>query len=342
MNAPTIRTLATELGLSRATVAEVLRGSRHFSAETIARVRDAARRAGYRRNPLVGAVMSEIRRSRSQNFRGVIAAVDLNQALPPAADRYNRMLLEGARCRATAMGFKIETCPPVGQALDLKRLEGILQARGIQGIFLLPALLEPDLMRLDWSRFAGIYTDYSIHRPALHAVCSDHSRAMVETLERIERDGYRRAGLVVHRETDQRIQHHWSGAFLGYQRVHAGIGRVPPLVVGRLLRKDFMAWFRRFRPEVVLCHQTEVIAWMESCGAHVPSSHGFVCLNTIDHVRPAAGLDLQPALIGARAVEHLIAQVQRGEFGLPDHPSIVGVPAAWVPGPTYRPRAAAT
>ncbi len=341
VNAPTIRSLAAELGLSRATVAEVLRGSRRFSAKTIARVGEAARRAGYRRNPLVGAVMSEIRRSRTRNFRGVLAAIDLNRELRPAINRYDQLLLDGAQRRATEMGFKIETHPLAGRKLNFNRLDTILQARGIQGIFLFPALVEPDVTQLDWSHFAGIYTDYSIHRPALHAVCPDHSRAMFETLNRIGRNGYRRVGLFVSPEIDHRIQYHWSGAFLGYQRVHPGVGRVPPLLANGVSRQDFIAWFRRFQPDVVLAHQTEVIEWMERCGARVPASHGFVCLNTINQDRPTAGLDLQPGLIGARAVENLIAQVQRGEFGIPDHPSIVGIPALWQDGPTYLPQSSA-
>jgi LacI family transcriptional regulator len=341
MKVPTVRSLAAELGLSRATVAEVLRGSRRFSADTIRRVGEAARRAGYRRNPLVGAVMSEVRRSRSGNFRGVVAAIDLNRELRPAGNRYDRLLLDGAKRRAAEMGFKLETYPPAGQKLDPNRLQAVLQARGIQGIFLLPALREPDLSQLDWSHFAGIYTDYSIHRPALHVVCPDHSRAIVETLHRLERDGFRRVGLVVSSRIDQRIQYHWAGGFLGYRTTHRGVGRVPPLLGEGIRRTAFVAWFRRFRPDVVLAHQAEVVDWMESCGARVPSSHGFVCLNTINQERPTAGLDLQPGLIGARAVENVIAQVQRGEFGIPEHPSIIQIPAVWKAGPTYRARAPA-
>ena len=47
-------------------------------AETVQRVREAAKAAGYEHNPLTGAVMSQLRRSRGQQFRGVLAALEIS------------------------------------------------------------------------------------------------------------------------------------------------------------------------------------------------------------------------------------------------------------------------
>jgi LacI family transcriptional regulator len=87
---------------------------------------------------------------------------------------------------------------------------------------------------------------------------------------------------------------------------------------------------------VVLCHRAEAIEWMESCGASVPRTHGFCCLNIMVNVVPCAGLDLQPWLLGVRGVELLIAQIHRNEYGVPELPSTTTIPAAWVDGPTLR------
>ncbi|MES1168893.1 MAG: LacI family DNA-binding transcriptional regulator, partial [Oleiharenicola lentus] len=69
MSAPTLRTLAKSLGLSRTTISDALRGSPRVKADTVRRVREAAKAAGYEHNPLTGAVMSQLRRSRGQQFR---------------------------------------------------------------------------------------------------------------------------------------------------------------------------------------------------------------------------------------------------------------------------------
>ena len=103
--APTIRALARQLGLSRTTVSEALRGLPRIQQDTAKRVCDAAEKAGYRPNPMASAVMSQIRRSRAQAFRGGLAAVNIDEAGRPLhAQRYHDALIDGARERAVESG----------------------------------------------------------------------------------------------------------------------------------------------------------------------------------------------------------------------------------------------
>lgn len=333
----TIRSLAARLGLSRTTVSDALRSSPRVRAETAKRVWEAAAAAGYRPNPLAGAVMSEIRRSRGQTFRGGLAAIDLDEAdRPAAALRFHEALIDGARKRAAELGYKLQPFLVGRQGVELSRLDTILQSRGIQGVLVLPAWREPDLSRLDWSRYAGIYTDYMIEHPALHAVCCDHYRSITNVLQRLARLGYRRPGLFLQRQQDERLQNRWEGGFLAYQRSHANGSAVPPLIMDDVAKDDFIRWFRRHKPDVILGHHPAAIDWLGECGAKVPSDAGFFCLNLTLDPRPCAGLDLQPRLIGARSMEMLIAQLQRNERGIPDHASTSMIPAHWVEGPTVR------
>src|SRR5476649_797112 len=278
--APTLRSLARTLGLSRTTVSDALRGSPRVDPNTAARVKKAAREAGYRRNPLAGALMSELRRSRGTAFRGVLAAIDFHEPdRPEYGARFHRELVLGAEARATELGFKVEKFVVGGAGLSVQRLDSILQSRGIHGVILLPAWDEPDLTNLDWSRFAGIYTDYIIERPALHSVCSDHYRSMLAALQRLAALGYRRPGLLLQKHQDERLQYRWGAAFRAFQESHPTIKPVPPLIVEAFTREAFTTWFKRHKPDVVLGHNTEAIDCMESCGAEVPATHGFVCLN---------------------------------------------------------------
>lgn len=206
MPAPTIRSLARSLGLSRTTVSEALRGSPRVHADTIERVRAAAEAAGYHHNPLAGAVMSELRRSRGSMFRGVLAIVDLDEPdRPAAAAKFHQELSRGAKERAGDLGFKTEFFVAGPRGVPQHRLDQILQSRGIRGVILLPAWRTPDFLQLDWSKYAGVYTDYFIARPALHCVCSDHYRSMTLALERLHDLGYRRPGVFLHRPHDERL-----------------------------------------------------------------------------------------------------------------------------------------
>jgi len=335
---PTIRSLAATLGISRTTVSDALRSSPRVKAETAKLVWEAATAAGYRPNPLAGAVMSEIRRSRGQTFRGGLAAVDLDEAdRPLAAQRFHEALVDGARKRAAELGYKLQPFLVGKQGVECSRLDTILQSRGIQGVLVMPAWQEPDLSRLDWSRYSGIYTDYNIEHPALHAVCCDHYRSITTSLERLARMGYRRPGLVLHRRQDERLQNRWEGAFLAYNRSHPTPSSIPPLILEEVAKDSFVRWFKRHQPDVVLGHNPAAIDWIESCGSPVPATTGFFCLNVTLHARICTGLDLQPRLIGARSVEMLIAQLQRNERGIPDHASTTMIPAQWVSGSTITP-----
>lgn len=335
--AATLRSLARALRLSPATVSNALSGHGRIAPATEERVKKAAQAAGYRHNPLAGSLMSELRRSRGHTFRGVLAAVDIAEPSREPHGLFHGELLRGATARAAELGFKMDEFVVGRGDLTMPRLDLILRARGIHGLVLLPSWFAPDYSQLSWPNYAGVYTDYNIQRPALHCVCCNHYRSMMETLLRLAARGYRRPGLFLEQRRNERLQHRWGAAFLAFQHSQPGIEPVPLCLAPEISRAAFVPWFRRHRPDVVISHFTLPIDWMESCGARVPTRHGYVCLNLIFKARPSAGLDQQPRELGTRAAESVIAQLQRNERGVPQWPTVTTTPARWVEGPTLRP-----
>jgi len=339
MAGPTLRTLARQLGLSRTTISEALGGSPRVKAETAAKVKAAAEAAGYVRNPLTGAVMSQLRRSRSQQFRGVLAALEIvDEAHTALARRYSRALMSGISSRAEEMGFTVERFTVGPQGIRPNRLDTILHTRGIQGLILLPASGSPDLSALSWDRYTAVYTDYFIEAPPLHCVCCDHYRSMVTLMGELRARGYQRPGLFMDNALSERLQFRWEGAFLAVQD-HSPPPRPIPVLRSRALgAEEFTAWFRQHRPDVVIGHFPEAVRWMEAAGAALPETHGFVCLNVLRTNHDCTSLDLQPAEIGARATELVVGQLLHHEMGVPARPSLTTLPARLIEGPTLRPR----
>jgi Transcriptional regulators len=337
MAAPTLRTLARSLGLSRTTVSDALRGSPRVNPDTVARVRAAAEAAGYQRNPLTGAVMSLLRRSRGQQFRGVLAALEVVEpGRPSHAVRYNESLLAGISERANELGFKVERFEIGPQGVRLNRLDTILHTRGIQGLVVLPASGFPDLSPLSWTRYTAVYADYFIDHPPLHCVCSDHYRSMVGLLQELHARGYRRPGLFMEITHDERLHFRWEGAFLALQKYLPETAPVPALRLKSITRSDFESWFKKHKPDVVLGHAPEAISWMKAAGAKIPKTHAFVCLNSLRCEDECAALDLRSSLLGARAAELVIGQLLHNEFGVPEQPSLTTIPAILREGPTLR------
>lgn len=334
---PTIRSLANELRLSISTVSDALRGTGRVAPDTAERVRDAARRAGYEVNPLTAAVMSDLRRSRSDTFRGVLAVVEINEPDRGSHGPFPRQIVAGARARAAALGFETAEFFLGAGGLPAHRLDAVLQSRGIRGILLLPAWHVPRVAGFDWSRYAAVYTDSFIETPALHVVCADHYRSMTQLLHLLHARGYRRPALMLERGRDERIQFRQSAAFRAFLQTHRDTRSVPIAVVDQYRLQDFTPWFRRWKPDVILSHHEETLGWLQKLGMRVPDAVGFVHLNTLAQKRPCAGLDLLPQQLGGRAVELLVGQLLQNQTGEPVWPTSTMLEARWVEGPTVRP-----
>lgn len=337
MPPPSIRSLARQLGLSAATVSLALRESPRVVPATRRRVQQAAVRVGYRTNPLVRSVMAALRRSAHDGYQGALIALNHTEAEKPVLPLYHREILAGARRRAGELGYSLELCWVGPQQVSLARLGAILRARNAQGVVVLPFALARDFSALDWTDLSAVMMDFCLTAPVLHAVLPDHHVSIYRALERLAAMGYHRPGLVLEDHRDVRLLYRWSAGFGSFVRAQGLESAVPVLCRRTVAREDFISWFRAHGPDVVLGHlQNEIGTWLRESGVAVPRDVGFLQLNWTERSAPCAGLDLQPALLGAAAVESVVAQLQRNEQGVPDHPKTIMLGARWVDGPTLR------
>ncbi len=282
--------------------------------------------------------MSEIRKSRSTTFRGTIAILDIGgpASRTEGGNRFHTAMIHGAGERAAEIGFRAETFLVDRKEMPIKRLNRILRTRGTNGILLLPFGIEIDLSELDWSRYSAVYMDYILRKPPISTVNSDHYQSMHMLLDQLRARGYRRPGLVMDTLLDHGILYRWHASFLGYCWHSRAFEECPPLLAYRPGKEGFLPWFKENRPDVVLCHEPVAMSWMEEAGARIPETHGFCCLNTSTSPIPCAGLDLQPAVLGASGVEIIVAQIHRNEYGPPRTPSTTSIIGRWEEGSTLR------
>lgn len=332
---PTLRAIARSLGLSRTTVSDALRGNSRVHFKTVKRVRAAAEAVGYHRNPLAGAVMSLLRKSHGHTFRRAVAVIEAARSEHSQQDTLCRdALFSGIQDRAWKFGLKVERFEVTSEQSTFSDLEDILQSRDIQGLLILPSAGFPDYFRFNWHRYAAVYLDHSIDRLPLHSVCSDHFRSMTDLLRELHGRGYWRPGLCVDATLNERFQFRWEGAFLAQQHHLPGVVPIPPLRLDKVNKAEFSTWFKRWMPDVVLGHFSEIIPWIEDCGGKVPGTHGFVCLNHLCAPVGCAALDLQAASLGARATEIVITHLLHGTFGLPNQALLTTLPAKFIEGKT--------
>ena len=335
MATPSLRVLASACGVSVSTASRALSGHPSVRAKVRAQIVALARKQGYRRNDLVGKLMSHVRSGRTHRFLGNLAVIHVPSPQQPLLLPAQRRIIVGATERAKSLGFQLYEFSAGRDGLDTEGYARVLRARGVQGVIMLYAQPTDFFARFDWTEFAGIEIDYGERDPVLHTVCLDHYMTLTGALERLEGLGYRRFGLCVSRYKDERIVHKWSGTFCSYQRHHTeAIGDVPVYVPEHIEEAGFMKWYRSHRPDLVIGHVDEAVAWLTRAGARVPETAAFFNLSWTERKRPCAGLDLRLELQGEVAAETLIAAIQRGERGLPADPRSIMVKGRWVDGPT--------
>jgi LacI family transcriptional regulator len=336
--APTIRSLARQLKLSVATISEALRNSPRVNAATRVKVQRAAKRAGYRVNPLLGAALSAVRRARHQHYRGTLALIDTAEDNPAHYLVFHREIAAGARARAQVLGFRTELfwLGETAPALPPKRLAHVLQARGILGAVLLPFHTAQDLSAFDFSRLSAVQMDHCLISPRLHTILPEHYMSMISALERLRLRGYQRVGLCLEERKDVRLHYKWTAAFEAFFRGQSHGKCIPPLMRPQLTAPDVCDWFERHRPDVIMGHVQAITGWLHEMGVRVPDDVGFFNLNLTERTGPCAGFDLGPKRLAATAVETVVAMLHRQERGVPSFPQSITLEAAWMDGPTLR------
>ncbi len=330
-----LRDLARVLGISHTTVSQALRNNPRVKLATRERVHKAARKIGYQRNPLASLVMAGMRLKSGHAFRGTLGIIDLDSSKlhSRAAAIYRHEVIKGATERALDLGFRTELLA-LRQHAGVN-IENILQSNGILGGLILPVHDAQTIVSIDWSRYAIVYTDYNDGLPALHNVCFDKLAAIRMALRRLCELGYRRPGLVLEQSEERYLQHRWSAAFFDVECGHVQKTPESIFTVSEGMCLDFALWFQKYKPDVVIAHNVEVMQWMIDQGARVPETHGFCCLNITKKADfNCAGLDWKARLIGIRGIEQVIAQLQRGEYGIPEQPIRMGVSPHWNEGST--------
>jgi LacI family transcriptional regulator len=312
---PTQEEVAQKAGVNRSTVSRALRGDRRISEAERARIGEIALRMGYRPNPMITALMQQVRQTRPHAFQSVLAWVVLGW------DRkdwekigYRVATYTGASQRAAALGYSLEPFfleerPPTSSAfLD------VLAARGIRGLLLDVPPSWKDYENWRWDGFTGVTVGFRLGAPALHFVGNDLFAATWSMLNKLEGMGYRRIGLAVDASPNQMTRFRIIGGFQAYQ-----IERVPK---GRQIevwqstgKQSFSEWLERNRPDIVVCdHDRPAWAWWQ--GGSIP---GYCPVAAVETTRGSdvMGTVLDPADMGRAAVDLLTAHLIRNETGIP-------------------------
>lgn len=333
---PTLRSLAKEAGVSPMTVSLALRNSREVSAAMRRRLQRLAAARGYRPDPAVSKLMHHLRINRparpKTNLCGIGHRFQPNQF---ARGNYLVRLEEGLRQRAESLGFAYQQLM-IDDFASSAHLERVLVSRGVEGLVILPLRQTTDLSGLlDWSRFAVVSATPAVITPHFHGVIPAHFDNMLVLCGALRAAGFRRIGLAIPADWNQRVRFRWAGG-IAWQNLFGGTTAITPFFSAapgpNLDPEGFAAWLLREKPDAVITDSTNPAALAPGLSQLPP--HRRPSIITMNWPDPSAdaGIDQRATLLGSVAIEVLAGLLIRGEKGVPAAPTNTTIEGVWMNG----------
>ena len=332
----TIRKIAAEAGLSKSAVSLALRNHPRITAKTREHVLAVAHELGYRANPVFAQMMRAVRSTGPLQTQAIIGILHgFAEPQPGRSVPYPAVWVGGARARAEGIGYVVDELWMKEPGMSAKRLSQIIHARGINALMIAP-LPEKRGVQLDWEHFSAVTAGFSLIEPHLSRVVPNHQQAMLVCLRQLAARGYRRVGLVLDVGLDPVARFNLAAPFLWYQDLISPAWRVPILNLQPGGRAPFMRWVRSRRPEAIITVTGACLSWLKAAKISVPGDLGLVFTSRTLSPAGFCCVDQQPRKLGAAAIDLLVAQLNRGEFGIPSNPKTVFTDVAWSEGSSLR------
>lgn len=336
----TLQEIAEASGYGRSTVSLALRNHPSLRQSTGDEIRRVARDLGYVPNPLVAALMSQVRDKRRKRQERIALISRFTQAMNRRSfrDTYYPLLYRAVTQHAETRGYGIDEFYLGRDPLSDNRLSDILTARGIHGVLFFPGHDAANLEypALDWSKFATVLIGFNTAREGLHQVVSDYAYDIDCALRHIREAGLRRVGFAIPDHVERATNNNWASRFLYYQHGLRPRDRVPLLLSATDAehRANVVPWFLKHRPEVILIAGEGVRNNLKDAGVRSPEDVRLV--NLVQRGESGlAGVNPHTPELGHAAVELLVSLLQTNERGLPDFPRAITIKGHWTPGASF-------
>lgn len=343
-----LRRIAATLGLSPSAVSLALRNSPKIPASTRQRVAAEAARIGYRPNAKLKELMSHLRHSGNRTKEACFGVISLYDTPRPwEQSQHLTRVFAAMEARADELGYRLEPLWLKAPGMTIGRFRTILDTRGVQGLLCFGSPQLKDQFPPELDHYAVVAQGLSISTP-LHRVTSHFYNDMARALSITHARGYRRPGLVLGYYEEERSAHAYTSAYLGWcEHTYGNPALVPVLRTNRVEEKPLLQWIRTNKPDVIIfVHLYNALGELQQVlqrnGLHAPRDLGVVTISQILEGTPFTGMQQNQRLMGAWAVELLVARIHNQDFGIPANPRIEMVESNWVEGQTLRPPAKET
>lgn len=343
---PTLSDIAVQAGVSKSTVSMALRNHPRISSKQRQRIQKIAMDMGYRQNALLGQLMHELRHSHQQKFKASLAFVNLskNENKRKKISTVDDWL-KGAEAHAYNLGYSPDHFWIGEPGLRPSRLANIFHSRNIQGVIFYENEDENILLNCApiWEQFASVVVGNRPTNPPLHFIACDHYSTAYRGCEKLYALGYRRIGTFTDKQLYVVLERRFIAGYLAFQDdkddpLPVLYLKGDPTSVGcdqLTKQREFIQWYNKHRPDVILCNDSFVFPWLKSLRQAVPGDVGVTLMDLSREMQGnIAGMRQRHTWIGVACIDAIIGQIHRREIGVPPFQKGTLIESTWSDGPT--------
>jgi LacI family transcriptional regulator/LacI family repressor for deo operon, udp, cdd, tsx, nupC, and nupG len=340
----TQKEIARSLGLHPSTICLALKKDPRVPRATLEVVLATARKLGYVRDPMLGALSAYRNARRQMAFHGTLAwLVSTSPDYDWRDIKDYTDYFEGASQRGSELGYKLEIFELQNYVENPARLLGIFRARNIRGVIVCPQPKVETVLNMSFENLCGITLGYTLKSPALHSVTAYHYASVREICARMRALGYQRIGYIVPRGHDRRLNGAGISAFLFEQLEMNPRDCIPPFNESSPASpaSSLRSWLRKYRPDGLIAASYQMESLTKTLKLSIPEKIGVALFAVTQGFHGFCGIDESSVRIGTTAAELVISMVEHSEFGVPLHPKRILVQGRWHEGSSLRPIGAA-
>jgi len=335
---PTINDVARIAKVANSTVSRALRDDHRIARATRERIKEVAESIGYRPNPMIAALMTQLRTAHPPAPTCNLAWLDFGRNAVEWKERpVQRAFYTGALDRATKANYSLERVQVRAPGMTPSRLAQVLRARNVRGV-LVPYFEDSNSLAtsipLPLDEFNIVSVGTPFRDPDLHFASNDQYESSRLAVLELHKLGYRRIGYVGAHVLEAAVHNRFSAGFYATARFELGLDVPAPLFSGD--RAEITHWLRHSRPDAVITTHLNLIKMLRADGWRIPEELGVVSTHVDPDDEETSGIYQNSEQVGAAAVDTLIGQLSSSAQGVPAHPQGVLIPGIWMPGRTVR------
>lgn len=319
--------IADAMGVSNATVSRAFRGDPKCGSELRAKILKKAEEMGYEVDAMQSLHMRRLR-SGAGSHAPVIALLDWCPLELWGAKR--ERIIQGATEEANKHGIKLEVINLITNPMSTERLREVLHARGVRGLIIGVIPTPESNLDLDLSGISTVCLT-SMQHPQLHVISDNQYVNLWRGLEALRGKGYRRVGLAIADQVEDRYYWRRQAALFAFCQKHQDMAPAPLFTYPRHLGEEekqreihpaFLDWVKNEKLDVVMGISNWIPEVLKAGGYRVPEDVlFFLCSSQGPGTTDApAGIHPRWSKIGAAAVDMVYGQWARFEYGVPESP----------------------